>query len=115
MARRTKDATGRVTPKGTRPAGAKGPAGRKAGASDDDRPRYAREATGRYTAPTPPEAVAPSPKWVPVLMLVLFAGGLLMIIINYLGVVLPGAPSNWYLLGGLIAIIAGFVVSTRWH
>jgi hypothetical protein len=114
MARRTKDTAGRVTPKGTRPAGEK-PSGRRSAAAADERPRYAREATGRYTAPTAAEALAPSPRWVPVLMLVLFAGGLLMIVINYLGVLLPSAPTNWYLLGGLVAIIAGFVVSTRWH
>jgi hypothetical protein len=47
-------------------------------------------------------------------MLVFFIGGILAIVLNYLGV-LPSSPSNAYLLGGLGAIVAGFVVSTRWH
>jgi hypothetical protein len=40
--------------------------------------------------------------------------GMLMIVLNYLGV-FPASPSNWYLLGGLLVITAGFVTATRWH
>ncbi|MDQ2724664.1 MAG: cell division protein CrgA [Actinomycetota bacterium] len=113
MARRTKDAPGRVTPKGTRPnrpAKASGRAATSSGAT----PRYAREATGRYTPPTSQEESKPSPWWVPAIMLTFFGGGILAIVLNYLGV-LPSSPSNVYLLAGLGAIVAGFIVSTKWH
>ena len=117
MARRTKDAPGRATPKGTRPNRPAKASGR-ATPSSAATTRYAREATGRYTPPTSQEEHKPSPWWVPALMLSFFGGGILAIVLNYLGVLpaINGAqPSNVYLLGGLGAIVAGFVVSTRWH
>lgn len=113
MARRTKDAPGRATPKGTRP-NSPAKASSRAGASSAAAPRYAREATGRYTPPTSQEENRPSPWWVPTIMLVFFGGGILSIVLNYLGV-LPSSPSNVYLLAGLGAIVAGFIVSTKWH
>jgi hypothetical protein len=113
MARRTKDASGRATPKGTRPTRPAKASSRAAGSSTATS-KYAREATGRYTAPTSQEEHKPSPWWVPTLMLAFFGGGILAIVLNYLGV-LPSSPSNVYLLAGLGAIVAGFVVSTRWH
>jgi hypothetical protein len=99
MARKTKDARpGRVTPKG-------GPATRKVvGAT--------ATAGGRYTAPIPQE-FRTSGWWVPALMIAFFAGGLAVIVLNYLGIF--GQTSNWYLLGGLGGIVAGFITSTRWH
>ncbi|MDQ6837401.1 MAG: cell division protein CrgA [Actinomycetota bacterium] len=116
MARRTKDAPGRATPKGTRPNRPnKAPARARApGASGAGTTKYAREATGRYTPPTSQEEHRPSPWWVPTIMLAFFGLGILSIILNYLGVV-PSSPSNVYLLVGLGLIVAGFVVSTRWH
>ncbi|MGH9075993.1 MAG: cell division protein CrgA [Acidimicrobiales bacterium] len=99
MARKTKDAPGRVTPKGS-------PAKAKAGASG-------RPASGRYTAPIPTEYRS-SPWWVPVLILTLFGVGVVGILLNYLSA-LPGGASNAYLLGGLAFIVAGFVMATRWH
>lgn len=122
MARRTKDAPGssdratprprRVTPTSGRvtPKGGNRPRPPRDGTGTT---RYAREATGRYTAPTPAEFKT-SPWWVPTIMLAFFGLGVLSIVLNYLGV-LPSSPSNGYLLGGLGCIIAGFVVSTRWH
>jgi hypothetical protein len=99
MARRTKDAPGRVTPK-------KGAAGSRA--TETGRP-----ASGRYTAPVPVE-LRESPRWVPVLMLTLFAIGVLGILLNYLGV-LPGGAHNYYLLGGLAFIILGFITATQYR
>ena len=106
MARRTKDAPGRVTPKGGRvtPKGGRPAPG---GAST-------RAATsGRYTAPIPDEYRS-SPWWVPAIMLSLFGLGVICILLNYLSI-LPRSPSNWYLLGGLGGIILGFVAATRYH
>lgn len=97
MARRTKDAPGRVTPKGS---------GRVT-------PTEARAASGRYTAPIPDEYRS-SPWWVPALILTFFGVGVLLIVLNYLSL-LPASPSNWYLLGGLAGIILGFVSATRYH
>jgi hypothetical protein len=93
MARRTKDAPGRVTPKGGRVT--------------------TRPASGRYTAPIPDELRSSS--WmVPALMLTFMGLGVLAIVLDYLGL-LPASPNNWYLLGGLVGIVAGFIVATRWH
>ncbi|HLI24638.1 MAG TPA: cell division protein CrgA [Acidimicrobiales bacterium] len=98
MARKTKDAPGRVTPKGTTP---------RSGS------RTGTVTSGRYTAPIPRE-VRSSPWWVPAIMLALFGLGVICILLNYVGV-LPGGASNVYLLVGLALIIAGFIVATRYH
>lgn len=94
MADRRKVATrGRVTAKGST---AKGPT------------------SGRYTPPIPREYKV-SPRWVPIVMFTLLAAGMLSIVCNYMNL-LPGPdPSNWYLLGGLGLITAGFIVATRWR
>jgi hypothetical protein len=103
MPRKTKDAPGRVTPKG-------GPAKRGGSASGGG---GGSTTSGRYTAPIPAE-MRSSPRWYPVFMLVLFAIGLVGIMLNYLGL-LPGGASNVYLFIGLGFIVAGFVAATRWH
>jgi len=105
MPRKTKDAPGRVTPKGgivkrgfSNSAGAGANAG---GAS-----------TGRYTPPIPRE-LRSSPWWVPALILAFFGVGVLVILLNYMGVL--GTASNVYLFVGLGCIVAGFIAATRWH
>ena len=72
---------------------------------------------GRYTAPTAAARKAPSPRWVPVLMFGLWGLGLLLIVLNYMGV-LPGSSdggNGWYLVGGLGAILAGIMVATQYR
>jgi hypothetical protein len=96
MARRTKDAPGRVTPK----------AGQKPG-------RVTPSASSRYTPPVPKEYKV-SPAWVPILLLTLLIAGMLVILCNYLGL-LPGGAKNEYLLVGLAFITAGFIVATRYR
>src|SRR5215475_10084825 len=87
---------GRVTPKkGTTPAGS--------------RPTPST----RYTPPVPRE-VKVSPMWVPVLMFTLLGLGLVVIFLNYLGV-LPGGTSNAYLGIGLASICGGIMVATQYH
>jgi hypothetical protein len=88
-------AGGRVTPKGTTTTGA------RPGAST------------RYTPPVPREMKV-SPMWVPVLMFTLLGLGLVVIFLNYLGV-LPGGTSNAYLGVGLLSICAGIMVATQYH
>jgi hypothetical protein len=104
MARRTKDAPGRVTPKG-------GPAKARAAARAEE---TGRPASGRYTAPAPHEWDRSSPWWVPALMFAFFGVGVLGIILNYLGV-LPGGASNAYLLVGLACIVGGFITATQYR
>ncbi len=80
----------RVTPKGTRPEGA---------------------------AYEPPSArkIQPSPVWVPVLMFGLLALGIIVIVLNYVEVLLPGAPTNTWLLIGLGAILGGIITATQYR
>lgn len=51
---------------------------------------------------------------VPVLMFGLMALGLLVILLNYV-ITGFGAPSNWYLLGGLGLILGGIVAATQYR
>lgn len=106
VARKTKDAPGRVTPKGTQPGGTR-----------SARPTVTRAASatpsGRYTAPVRSEYES-SGWWVPVIMLTFFGLGVICILLNYLSV-LPSSPSNWYLLGGLGLIVLGFIAATRYR
>lgn len=67
----------------------------------------------RYTPP-PRKNTPSSPLWVPTLMLTLLGVGVVVIVVNYLGL-LPGGQQNRYLFLGLIQITAGFVVSTFWR
>jgi hypothetical protein len=99
MPRKTKDAPGRVTPKG--------------GGGRVITPGTTSASSGRYTPPIP-VAYRSSPRWYPILILVLFGLGLLSIVCNYLGI-LPGSTNNGYLFGGLGLIVLGFIASTRYH
>ncbi len=68
---------------------------------------------GRYTPPIPKDQ-RKSPPWYPVVLLALLVIGLLMIVLNYVHV-LPGGTSNWYLIGGIGAIVAGLTMATFYH
>jgi LPXTG-motif cell wall-anchored protein len=57
---------------------------------------------------------------VPVLMFVLLGLGILIILLNYVGIVLaigplPDDTSNWYLLIGLVLILGGIITATQWR
>jgi hypothetical protein len=74
-------------------------------------------ASRRYTAPTTAAKKGPSPRWVPVLMFAFWIAGLLLIILNYMGV-LPGSADSgngWYLVGGLASILAGIITATQYR
>ena len=102
------EAAGRYTPKGgttrvLQGAGAVGAGGSPTGSR-------------RYTPPVPVKAkLGPSGQWVPIAMFSLLGVGVLMIIINYMSVLLPSAPSNWYIIGGLGLILSGIIVATQWR
>jgi hypothetical protein len=48
------------------------------------------------------------------LILALLIVGALMIVFNYFDV-LPKSPTNWYLLGGIGLIAAGFITATQYR
>jgi hypothetical protein len=91
---------GRVTPKGG--------AARSSGSP-------APTASTRYTPPTLRKDQMPSPRWVPVLMFTLLAIGVIVIVLNYIDILLPGATSNGYLLLGLGFILAGIITATQYR
>ena|GEM_PF-127064 len=88
--------SGRVTPKGGRAAAPGRPA-----------------QSGRYTPPIPKER-RHSPLWFGVVLLALMVLGLLLIVLNYVGV-LPSGTHNYYLIAGIVAIVAGLVMATFYH
>ncbi len=68
---------------------------------------------GRYTQPIPRE-MRHSPRWYPWVLLALLLGGVIAIILNYIQV-LPASPTNWYTLGGLVAILVAALAATRYR
>ncbi len=86
----------RITAKGTRPTES---------TVSDVSPRTA----------TPVDVKGPSPVWVPILTLGLLGLGFLIIMFNYLDILLPGTPSNWYLLGGLGVVLGGIIGLTQYR
>ncbi|MCE2808228.1 MAG: cell division protein CrgA [Actinobacteria bacterium] len=93
---------GRVTPKG-------GPT-KKSTDSTHEGPA----ASTRYT-PRAGSVHAPSPTWLPIVMIALCIIGLLVIFLHYVDLFLPGAASNWWLLGGLGFILAGIIAATQYR
>jgi len=75
--------------------------------------RVTPKASARYTPPIPREQKV-SPRWLLPFMFTLLGGGMVVILLNYLGL-LPGGAKNTYLLGGLGLITAGFISATRYR
>jgi len=111
MAPPKRKAGGRVTPKGTKPGDL--PTAAAPPATSNRQPHPAQAASSRYTPPTP-RSVKQSPPWVPIVMFGLLLVGAIGIILNYLEL-LPGAASNWYLLGGLGMILGGIFVAPQYR
>lgn len=82
------------------------------------------ESKGRKKAnrrPTPPshkptavDEKGPSPTWYVVTMFCLMAVGLIVILVNYMGL-LPGGTSNIYLVSGLAGIGVGFAMTMNYR
>ena len=70
--------------------------------------------------PTPPkhdiapQHRGPSPTWYVAVMFGLMAVGVIVIILNYMGLT-PGETSNAWLIGGLAAIAVGFGMTLNFH
>jgi hypothetical protein len=99
-----KTTSGRVTPKGTRPGQANPSA---AVVSEGHAPVTS---SSRYTPPIP-QAVRESPRWVPILMMVLIGAAVLMIMSRYL----IWTDTNLPVVIGLFLLLAGLFVATKWH
>ena len=95
--------------KGTAKGATKG--GAKRGTSVAGR---AQAGSKRYTPPTP-KTVKRSQLWVPVAMFTSMGAGVAVIVGNYLQLLPGGDAKNSYLILGLALMIAGFVLSTRYH
>ena len=114
MAPPKRKAGGRVTPKGTRPGQLPTAAASPGSSGETSSIRRAGEASSRYTPPVA-KSLQESPRWVPIVMWILLGLGVLVIFFNYLGVLLPGATNNWYLLVGLAFILGGIVTATQYR
>ncbi len=53
--------------------------------------------------------------WVPIVMFTTLGLGMLIILANYVDLLPGDGPNNYYLLGGLGLITAGFITATRLH
>jgi Cell division protein CrgA len=67
----------------------------------------------RYTPPIPKNAKT-SPRWMGISIISLFLIGVLVVILNYAGV-LPGGVNNLWLVAAIGAIFAGLLMATRYH
>ena len=76
-------------------------------------PKGGAAPSGRYTPPIP-KSEKVSPPWVPAVMFTCLILGMVIIIVNYTGV-LPGGTDNKYLILGLVLITGGFITATQYH
>ncbi|HSM01830.1 MAG TPA: cell division protein CrgA [Acidimicrobiia bacterium] len=75
-----------------------------------------RRRPSRVDQPPPiPEKAKVSPTWYAVLMFGLMAVGVLVIILNYIGIVPGGEQQSIYLYLGLAAIGVGFMMTLNYH
>ena len=98
--------------RGDRKAPAKTPS--KAAAKKPTVSGRAQAGSKRYTPPTP-KTVKHSPLWVPVAMFTSMGAGVVVIVGNYLQLLPGGDAKNSYLILGLVLMVAGFVLSTRYR
>ena len=88
------------------------PGKRESGAKVAARPA---PGSGRLTPKKPDASKRPSPLWVPVAMFTCLGLGVLVIMLNYLGLLPGGEAQNSDLLVGLALLIGGFVLSTQYR
>jgi Co/Zn/Cd efflux system component len=78
----------------------------------------------RRHQPPPRKKPKPSPRWFGLSILAAMFAGVIMIVLNYLGVMpafkalgldVSGDTNNFYLFAGLGLIAAGFLASTQWR
>ncbi len=69
--------------------------------------------SNRYTPPID-RSQKVSPKWFGILIVAMFALGVLIVILNYAGL-LPGGVNNAWLIAAIAAIFVGLILATRYH
>jgi hypothetical protein len=69
--------------------------------------------SNRYTPPID-RSQKTSPRWLGVLIIAMFALGVLIVILNYAGL-LPGGVDNAWLIAAIGAIFVGLLLATRYH
>jgi len=69
--------------------------------------------SNRYTPPID-RSQKVSPRWFGLLIIAMFALGVLIVILNYAGL-LPGGVNNAWLIGAIGAIFVGLLLATRYH
>jgi hypothetical protein len=71
----------------------------------------------RRYQPPPRKKPKPSPRWFGALILGCWFAGVIVVVLNYLGL-MPGDhgnATNTWLFGGLGLIAAGFLLATQWR
>jgi uncharacterized membrane-anchored protein len=69
--------------------------------------------SNRYTPPID-RSQKVSPRWFGILIVAMFALGVLIVILNYAGL-LPGGVNNAWLIAAIGAIFVGLILATRYH
>jgi hypothetical protein len=69
--------------------------------------------SNRYTPPISKKAKS-SPRWMGLLIIGLFLLGVLVVILNYAGL-LPGGVNNLWLVAAIGSIFGGLILATRYH
>ena len=108
MAPPKRKATGRTTPKGTRPGEAR--LASHGHATEHGGSGRSVEASSRYTPPVS-HAEIESPRWVPILMMVLIGLGVITILLRYI----IWQDTNLPVLVGLAFLLGGLYTATKWH
>jgi hypothetical protein len=85
--------------------------GRSAGGRTTASPQSVQST--RYTPPVA-KRVKTSPRWLGVSILVLFLLGVLVVILDYAGL-LPGGVNNIWLVAAIALIFVGLILATRYH
>jgi hypothetical protein len=69
--------------------------------------------SARYTPPVP-KNVKVSSRWLGLTILALFVLGVVVVILDYAGL-LPGGVSNLWLVAAIALIFVGLILATRYH
>jgi hypothetical protein len=69
--------------------------------------------SNRYTPPID-RSQKVSPRWFGILIIAMFGLGVLIVILNYAGL-LPGGVNNAWLIAAIGAIFVGLLLATRYH
>jgi hypothetical protein len=107
MASTAKQGPGRVTKKGGRVTPSTKGGGAKGGSTSGS------VQSSRYTPPID-RSTKSSPLWFGILIVGMFCLGVLIVILNYAGL-LPGGVNNAWLVAAIGAIFVGLLLATRYH